>query len=193
MSRLSILIKRPKRTLAVLTTALAAVGVAVGSGADFTATSANPTNTFASGTLSIDNSKEGVAIFTPSNMRPGGPTQTGVVDIENSGSLAGTFSLSRTNLVDDATVPATLSSKINLVVKDCGLWSGTPAVAPTCDAGDPDKYTGTLAAFNTAAALGSYAAGDKHRYEFAATLDSSADDSYQGDNASARFQWDAVQ
>jgi hypothetical protein len=191
MSRLSMLIKRPKRTLAALTVVLAAVGVAVGSGADFTATSANPSNTFASGTLSIDNSKEGVAVFTPSNMRPGGPTQTGMVDIKNTGSLAGTFSLSRTNLTDDATVPAVLSSKINLVVKDCGLWVGT--TAPTCDAGDPDKYTGTLAAFSTAAALGSYAAGDKHRYEFAATLDSSADDAYQGDNASARFQWDAAQ
>jgi hypothetical protein len=191
MSRLSVLIKRPKSTLAALTAVLAAVGVAVGSGADFTATSANPSNTFASGTLSIDNSKEGVAVFTPSNMRPGGPTQTGVVDIKNTGSLAGTFSLSRTNLTDDATVPAVLSTKINLVVKDCGLWSGT--TAPTCDAGDPVKYTGTLAAFSSSADLGSYAATDKHRYEFAATLDSSADNAYQGDNASARFQWDAVQ
>jgi hypothetical protein len=191
MSRLSVLIKRPKRSLAALTAVLAAVGIAVGSGADFSATSANPSNTFASGTLSIDNSNEGVAIFTPSNMRPGGPTQTGTVDIKNTGSLAGTFSLTRTNLTDDNTVPATLSSKINLVVKDCGLWSGT--TAPTCDAGDAVKYTGTLAGFSSAAALGSYAAGDKHRYEFAATLDSSADNSYQGDSASARFQWDAVQ
>jgi hypothetical protein len=189
MSRLSILINRPKRTLIALTAMLVAVGVAVGSGANFTATSANPSNTFASGTLSIDNSNEGVAIFTPTNMRPGSPSHTGVVDIKNTGSLAGTFSLSRTNLTNsDATNP--LAGKINLVVKDCGTFaSGTP----TCDAGDPDVYTGTLAAMSSAVALGSYAASEKHRYEFTATLDSSADDNYQGDNASARFQWDAVQ
>jgi hypothetical protein len=191
MTRLSILIKRPKRTLAALTAVLAAVGVAVGSGADFTATSANPSNTFAAGTLSIDNSKEGVAIFTPSNMRPGGPSQSGTVDIKNTGSLTGTFTLSRTNLTDsDAAHP--LSAKTNLVVTDCGVYVDT--TAPTCgDVDDVDKYTGTLAAMNSATALGSYAANAKHRYLFTATLDSSADNDYQGDNASARFQWDAAQ
>jgi spore coat-associated protein N len=191
MSRLSVLIKSPKRTLAALTAVLAAVGIAVGSGADFTATSANPSNTFASGTLSIDNSKEGLAVFTPTNMRPGGPTQSGTVDIKNTGSLAGTFTLTRTTLTNsDATNP--LAGKINLVVTDCGLYSGS--TPPTCgDGDDVAKYTGTLAAMNSAVALGSYAASDKHRYQFDATLDSSADNNYQGDNASARFQWDAAQ
>src|SRR6185312_4802999 len=122
-------------------------------------------------------SKNNAAIFTPSNMRPGGPTQTGTVDIKNSGSLAGTFSLARTNLTNSDT-DNPLAGKTNLVVKDCGLWSGT--TAPTCDASDPDKYTGTLAAMSSAVDLGSYAAGDHHRYEFAATLDSSAGNEYQG-------------
>jgi hypothetical protein len=191
MSRISALIKRPKRTLAALTAVLAAVGVAVGSGADFTAEAANPSNTFAAGTLSIDNSKDGAAIFTPANMRPGGPTQTGVVDVENSGSLAGTFSLSMDNLTNsDATYP--LSEKINLVVTDCGLYSG--ATAPDCgDADDDVVYDGTLDAMTSSVALGSYSAADKHRYEFAATLDSSAGNEYQGDDAGARFKWNAVQ
>ena len=170
---------------------LVAVGVAVGSGANFTATSANPSNTFASGTLSIDNSNEGAAIFTPSNMRPGSPSQSGTVDIKNSGSLAGTFTLTRTNLTNSDTVNP-LAGKINLVVTDCGTFVG--ATAPTCgDGDDSDKYTGTLAAMSSAVTLGSYTASEKHRYKFTATLDSSADDNYQGDNASARFQWDAVQ
>ena len=192
MSRISVLSKRPKSTLAALTAVLAAVGVAVGSGADFTATSANPSNTFASGTLSIDNSKVNAAIFTPTNMRPGGPIQSGTVDIQNTGSLAGTFSLSRTNLTDSDSLHP-LSGKINLVVHDCGLWTDSNTTAPDCDTGGTDKYTGTLAAMNTAVDLGSYAAGAKHRYQFSATLDSSADNDYQGDNSSARFQWDAVQ
>jgi len=76
------------------------------------------------------------------------------------------------------------------VVKDCGDFaSGTPA----CEAGDPVKYTGTLAAMSSAVALGNYAASEKHRYEFAVTFDSSAGNQYQGDNSSATFQWDAVQ
>ena len=65
----------------------------VGSGADFNATSANPANTFASGTLTIGNSKQGVAVLSASNLRPGEAAQTGDVDIENTGSLSGTFTL----------------------------------------------------------------------------------------------------
>ena len=46
-------------------------------------------------------------------------------------------------------------------------------------------------------ALGSYPGGasgttGKHRYKFTVTLDSSAGNAYQGDNSSARFQWDAT-
>ena len=124
-------------------------------------------------------------------MRPGGPSHTGTVDIQNTGSLAGTFSLSRTDLTNsDSTNP--LAGKINLVVTDCGTF--VSATAPDCgDVDDVDRYTGTLAAMSSAVSLGSYAADEKHRYLFTATLDSSANDDYQGDTASARFQWDAVQ
>ena len=187
MTRIEILMGEPKRTLGVLAAVLLAVAVAVGSGANFTAQSANPGNSFASGTLTMSNSKDNVAILTASNMKPGDST-SGTVDIQNTGSLSGTFSLSRTNLTDsDATNP--MSNKLNLVVKDCGDFSsGTP----TCDGGDPVKYTGTLAAMSSAVALGTYVANEKHRYEFTATFDSSGGDQYQGDSTSARFQWDAV-
>jgi spore coat-associated protein N len=187
MSRLEVLFSRPKRTLGVLAAVLVAVGIAIGSGATFTAQSANPGNTFASGTLTMSNSKDNVAILTASNMKPG-DTTTGTVDIQNTGSLAGTFTVSRTNLTNsDSANP--MSQKINLTVKDCGDFS---AGTPTCDAGDPVKYTGTLDAMSSAVALGSYAANEKHRYEFSATFDSSAGNAYQGDNTSATFQWDAV-
>ena len=53
MSRLSLLASQPKLALGALLTLLLAAAAVVGSGADFTATSANPSNTFASGTLSI--------------------------------------------------------------------------------------------------------------------------------------------
>ena len=56
-----ILLDRPRRTLAALATVLAAAGLTVASGADFTATSANPLNTFTTGTLTISNSNADAA------------------------------------------------------------------------------------------------------------------------------------
>lgn len=187
------LIKRPKRTLAALAVTLAAAGVAVGSGADFTSQSANPSNVFSAGTLTMTNSAANAAVFSPSNMKPGAPDQTGSVDIKNTGSLPGTFSLSRDSVaVTDAGTAedgGSMDKKIDLTVTDCGLFSG--ATAPSCAAGTV-VYEGTLADMPSKA-LGTFAAGDQHRYQFAAHLDGSADNTYQGDSVSARFVWDAVQ
>jgi hypothetical protein len=58
MSRLRLLAANPRLALGALLTLLLAAGAVVGSGADFTASSANPSNTFSAGTLSITNSKE---------------------------------------------------------------------------------------------------------------------------------------
>jgi spore coat-associated protein N len=188
MTRMEALIRHPRRTLGALALVLLAVAVAVGSGATFTAQTANPDNTFTSGTLTMSNSKDNQAILTASGMKPG-DTANGQVDIQNTGSISGTFTLSRTALTDsDGTNP--MSQKLNLVVKDCGDFSSG---APTCDAGDPAKYSGTLAAMSSAAALGTYAASEKHRYDFTVTFDSSAGSAYQGDSSGATFQWDAVQ
>ena len=194
MSRLKVLVGQPKLAAGALLTLLLAAGAVVGSGADFTASSANPSNTFAAGTLSIANSKEGLAVLTASNMRPDGPVATGTVDIENSGSLSGAFTLSRTAPVDsDGTNP--LSGKLNITVTDCGDFSsGTPV----CGNGDDVvKFTGgTIAQMGTGGyaidALGSYDAGEKHRYEFTVQLDGSANDDYQGDTSSVEFDFNAT-
>ena len=187
MERLGILLEQPTRTLGVLAVVLLAASVAVGSGAAFTAQTANPSNSFASGTLQMVNSKNTAAVLTAANMKPG-DTATGTVDIQNSGSLSGVYTLSRTNLTNsDATNP--MSAVLDVVVKDCGNFS---AGTPTCDAGDPVRYSGTLTAMNSAISLGTYAANEQHRYEFRVTFQSSAGNQYEGDNTSARFQWDAT-
>jgi hypothetical protein len=188
MDRLHALAARPKRTLAVLVGVLAAVGVAVGSGANFTAQSANPSNTFTAGTLTMANSLDGAAILSASNMKPGDTAQ-GIVDIQNTGSLAGSFALDRSALNDsDGANP--MSAQLDLVVKDCGDFSsGTP----TCDGADPNRYSGTLAAMNGSSALGSFAANDKHRFQFTVTFNSAAGNAYQGDSSTASFQWNAIQ
>lgn len=186
-------INHPKRTVAALATGLAAIGVAVGSGADFSAQSANPSNTFSAGSLTIDNSRAGAAIFSPSDMKPGAPPDTGTVDIANTGSIAGTFALSRDRLASTDTGtpnPSEFAAKVNLTVVDCG-----PGNAPTCgDANDVTVYDhGTLAGMDGDVALGTFAPGEKHRFRFAAQLDASAGNEYEGDSAAARFVWDATQ
>jgi spore coat-associated protein N len=196
MTAMQGLAARPRRTIGALALALAAAGVAVGSGADFTSRSANPSNTFTAGTLTADNSRDGAAVFSPTDMRPGGAPQTGTVDIANSGSLPAAFTLTRDRLEStdggDAN-PAPFANKVNLLVTDCGAYAAG-GQAPGCgDSGDRVVYDGTLAAMEAAAGLGDFGAGEKHRYVFAASLDASAGNEYQGDGSSARFVWDAAQ
>jgi spore coat-associated protein N len=194
MSRLAPLTRHPRRTLATLATVLAAVGVTVASGADFTASSANPSNVFTTGTLSMNNSASNSAILTAANLRPGGTPATGTVDIANTGSLSGTFSLTRGTPADsDPTYP--LSTKLNVTVTDCGAFAG--GTAPNCGDGDDTAiYTGTLAQMGTTghaiAPLGTVAASAKHRYAFSVGLDSSADNNYAGDSSTATFTWTAA-
>jgi hypothetical protein len=203
MSRIDVLLQHPKRTLGVLALVLVAVGVAVGSGADFSASSANPSNTFTAGTLTMSNSSNNAAILSVGaspGWKPGDST-SGTVDIKNTGSLSGTFSLSRsalsdTNPNDSPSGPSPApadpqSAKIDLVIHDCGTFVGvTP---PSCSTGGTDVYTGTLAALSSSQALGTYAANEQHRYKFTATFNSSAGNVYQGANSTATFTWNAVQ
>lgn len=190
------LVRKPKRTLGALGLGLCAAAVAVGSGADFSAESANPANTFSAGSLSMDNSRADAAIFSPTNMKPGAPAQTGIVDIRNSGSLAGDFTLTRDQLAstDGGTPnPTPLATKVVLTVADCGAWSGS--AAPAC--GDPDDVSlydhAPLSGMDTALRLGRFAAGERHRFQFSATLAGSTGNEYAGDSSSARFVWTAAQ
>ena len=193
MSRFALLVRHPRRTLGALATVLAAVALTVASGADFSATSANPQNVFSAGTLSISNSAANSAILTASNLRPGDSPASGTVDIANTGSLGGTFTLTRSGLTDsDSANP--LSNKLNLIVDDCGAFVAT--TAPTCgDRDDVTKYNGTLAAMgstNPVTGLGTFAAAATHRYRFRVGLDSTAGNTYQGASSTAAFTWNAA-
>jgi spore coat-associated protein N len=189
MSRLQVLAANPRLALGALVTLLLAAGAVVGSGADFTASSANPSNVFSSGTLTMTNSKAGTAVLSASGLRPGAAAQTGTVDIENTGSLSGAFTLDR-GAVTNSDAGNPMSAKLNMTVVDCGTFTG--ATPPTCgDGDDVTQYTGTLAAMGTTT-LGTYDPAVKHRYEFRVALDASADDAYQGDSATAAFDFNAA-
>jgi spore coat-associated protein N len=193
MSRLRVLAANPRLALGALLTLLLAAAAVVGSGADFTASSANPANTFAAGTLTISNSKEGAAVLSASGLKPGN-SANGTVDIQNTGDLSGIFTLSRTAPVDsDGANP--LSGKLNLTIIDCGTFaSGTPVCG---DGNDVTVYNGgTIAQMSTVGhtvnSLGTYAANDKHRYQFTVQLDNTAGNAYQGDTSSVEFDWAAA-
>ena len=183
MTRLHVLAAHPRRTLAALAVVLAAVGITVGSGANFTASAANPGNVFATGTLSIGNTP-GTALFTANGLKPG-DTATGTVDIQNTGSVAGDFALKTAN----PTGSTALLGQLDLVVADCGEWT---TAAPSCSTGTTTVYSGKISAL-TNQALGSFSGGVKHRYKFTATLPSSTDDTYQGKTAQIDFTWSATQ
>jgi hypothetical protein len=182
VSRLSALAAHPRRTLGALAVVLAAVGITVGSGANFTAHAANPANTFTAGTLTIGSSASS-ALFNAGNLKPG-DNVTGTVDIANTGSVPGTFTLSTSNVVDTGA----LLGQLDLKVEDCGVFNGS--TAPTC-AGSNYVYNGKANAVGTAS-LGSFAASAKHRYKFDVTLPSSTTNAFQGKTASVEFDWDAA-
>jgi hypothetical protein len=186
MSRLALLVKRPRRTLGALATVLAAAGLTVASGANFNASSANPANTFSTGTLTMSNSNDNAAVLSMSGMRPN-DTKEGTVDIKNTGTLSGDFTLTR-SAVTDSDQTNKLSTKLNVVIDDCGAWS---ASAPDCSSVS-NVYTGTLAGMTGVKALGTFNGGVQHRYRFRVTLDNSADNAYQGDNSTAEFTWNAA-
>ena len=45
---------------------------------------------------------------------------------------------------------------------------------------------------HTVSGLGTFGGGDKHRYRFRVTLDSSAGNAYQGDSSTTEFTWAAA-
>ena len=140
----------------------------------------------------MSNTKDNAAVLTASGLRPGAAATEGTVDIANTGSLSGAFTLKRETPVDsDTTNP--LSGKLNAVIDDCGIFSGS--TAPTCgDRDDVNKYTGTLALGlgHARRRLGTFTGGVKHRYRFRVSLDQLADNNYQGDISTVAFTWNAA-
>jgi len=165
-----------KRAIVGLATILAATAVAVGSGATFTSQTASAESSFVSGTLTQSNSKDGVAIVTGANMKPG-DVRTGEVTISNTGSLPGVFTLTERN-DSNGFQPGSLTLRIQ-------------DTAP----GGAVVYDGDLGSVPASGiALGTFAAdGGAKTYRFTVTLQTTAGDDDQGRSAGAEYVWDAVQ
>jgi spore coat-associated protein N len=178
----------PRRLLIALGGLTIASAVAIGSGANFNATSANPGTIITSGTIVLTDSASGTAILTTGSMKPGS-TSTGTVDIKNGGSVPATVTLAKAALTDTPSSPA-LSGKLALTVQDLG--------EPSCVSACPTPvtvYSGTLGSMGTIA-LGSYGASAAHRYKFTLSFPegvNGADNSYEGANTKVEYVWTATQ
>jgi spore coat-associated protein N len=176
----------PRKVLFAFGALMVAAALAVGSGANFNSTSANPTNVFTAGTISQSNSKASAAILTASNVVPGA-TATGTVDIKNTGSANGTFTLTHTVPVDTPASPG-LSKKLTLTIVD----QGDPTCVTSCPA-FVTLYTGTIFAQPSTIALGQFAPNATHRYVYTMTFPdggtAGADNAYQGASTTVGYTW----
>ncbi|GAA1931766.1 TasA family protein [Nocardioides marmoribigeumensis] len=164
-----------RKILIPLTTVLAAGAIAVGSGASFTSTSGNTISAVTSGTLTHANSKDGQAIFTLTNMKPG-DTLNGTLTLTNTGTLAADFGLTEVSSTNNFT-----GSNLTLDIVD------TTANATV--------YSGTFGglADGTRNPLGTWAAGATHNFRFTVKLAQDTLNVDQNKTANAVYAWDSVQ
>lgn len=178
----------PRKVLAALVGLMVAAAVAVGSGANFNSTSANPGTLITAGTVVVTDSASGASILTANLMRPGG-SSSGAVNIKNGGNIPATFTLAKAGLSDTPASPA-LSGKLELEVKDLG----DPACVSSCPA-PVIVYAGALGSMGTLS-LGAFAAEATHRYQFTVSFPegvNGADNAYEGAATRVEYVWTATQ
>ncbi len=190
MKRFSLSSKRRKLVAAgglLAASIVLASAFLVGSGADFTSTSANPSNVFTAGKIVNSNSKDGAAILTMDKMKPG-DVQTGTVTIQNTGDISGAFTLSMQKTADTTgTNPVRSGHLFNVLTLK--IEDGSTVV-----------YNGNLKDFTSLAAV-TYAASASHTYTFTVTFpkgdipadNASGDNAYMGSSSTVEFDWAAIQ
>jgi hypothetical protein len=153
MTKLASILRHTRRLLLTLCT-LALLGFTVHQAsftdATFTFATVNPGNTVTAGILTFTNDKDAQVIVNATNLRPGGPSQSGTATLAIGGNVPGTYTLSRTSLTDTPSSPA-LSQWLNLTIVN--LTTGTTL------------YNGTVDAFSSVS-LGSLTPGTQQTYQF---------------------------
>jgi hypothetical protein len=172
----------PQKMVGVLFALLLAAMMAVGSGANFNSTSANPGNVVTAGNLSHTNSKDTAALLTVTKLKPG-ESRSGTVDITNTGDIDGVFSIARTITADSTGPSNPFAAHLNLKIEDT-------------TAGGPALYDGLLSAMSGTVAANTVAPGATHQYKFTVTFvdggPNGADNAFKSASATTRFNWEAV-
>lgn len=136
MSRLAVLRRNPKRTFSALILALMGIGIAVGSGASFSSTSAPSAGVYTAGTLHHHAAAGGaIASATINNIKPGwGTTDGTAVDTATSSPGYGTLTLS-----NDGSLAGVFTVVSN---ETSAAYSGTtPPAAEVCGGGEGSSGT----------------------------------------------------
>ncbi|MEA2310260.1 MAG: spore coat-associated protein [Solirubrobacteraceae bacterium] len=172
----------PQKLVGALFVLLLAATMAVGSGANFNSTSANPGNVVTAGNLMHTNNKDGSAFLTVSKLVPG-KSDFGTVTLTNTGDVDGVFSVAKTVTADSTAPGNPFATKLVLRVDD--LTAGGPAL-----------YNGPIGAMGTIGA-NTIAAGAAHTYKFTVTFPDAggpngSDNVYKGASLNVDFNWEAV-
>ena len=195
--------RRPSRHLAKIVSliaipaavAVSGLVVAQASYSAYSATTVNPTNNWATGTVALTDDDTNTAAFTAANLKPGA-TGTKCITVTSTGTLASTVKLY-------ATTPAStkdLAANINLTVSQGTGGSFGSCTGYTPLATGATLYTGTLAGFGTAYTgytngLGSWSptgTGTEARtYQITYTVNGNAPDTTQGGTASLGLTFEA--
>lgn len=176
--------------VASLAIAVAASGGLVwqASYAAYSATTQNPSDSWATGSVALSDDDAGAAMFTESGLKPGS-TGTRCLTVTSTGTLPSTVRLYGTG----AARTLGLDAHIDLVVSQ-----GTGGGFGSCTGFSGSAvYTGTLAAFPSsyATGVGTWApsgSGTENRtYRIQWTVNAAAPDSTQNGTASVTFTWEA--
>lgn len=167
---------------AVATVVLAPVADRGAGGARLTATATD-------GSFTQSNSRDGLPLFSASGIAPG-DSVGGTVTLTNTGTLAGRFTLSATDVTDVAgSGGGLLSERLQASIEDVTAPSAPVAV-----------YAGALGAM-APRDLGVFSPGESRTFELVATLPDggappdaeSGDNAFQDAQASVRYVWTAVE
>jgi hypothetical protein len=160
----------------------------------FSATTSNPTNNWAAGTVALSDDDSGTAMFTAANagnLKPGS-TGTKCITVTSTGTLASSVKLYGTNFSS----ASALASNINLTISQ-----GTGGGFSNCSGfTGATVYSGTLAGFASTAT--NYASGvgtwtptgtppESRTFQFSWTVDPNTPNSAQGGSAALGFTWEA--
>lgn len=196
---------RPRwsRTRRSVTTMLV-IGVAgllagAGSYAVFTATTGNTGNSFASGTVAIQDNDSNTAMLALANAKPG-DADTSCIRIEYTGSLDSTVRLYGSvsgSLASYLTLTVTRGTDSSPSFDSCANF--TPDATNYIGAGNGVVYSGPLSSFPASYAAGvvdptsgspeTWSQSEAHSYRFVVTLQD--DNAAQGLTGNASFTWEA--
>ncbi|HEY8301850.1 MAG TPA: hypothetical protein VIG48_08120 [Jatrophihabitans sp.] len=202
-----VLEQAPSRRFAFVATVATAVAGLVASGvlvwhasySAFSATTTNPTDNWAAGSVALTDDDSGSALFTVANMKPGA-TGTKCIVVTSNASLASTVKLYAT--AGSFAQTKTLADNISLTVTQ-GASTGANCAGFAADTGATNTTTGSLTAFSTSftafsSGFGTWAPaagnGVQKTYQITYTLNNAgtqaATDAMQGGTAQIGFTWE---